>query len=118
MRRILFTVSVLALSAVAPGLAAAQGPGDSAVRVQALTLGTNYPVTGLAASVTGCSGGPAAARVTTGMDGTATASVPLGCYRVAVTKVPAGCSLDGGPTVQVTTFPGLAPQAVFHVRCA
>ena len=118
MRRILFTVPAIVALAAVPGLAAANGPGGSAVRVQALEMGQNFPVTGLGASVTACTGGRAAATVITGADGTATASVPLGCYRVAVTTVPAGCSLDGAKTVQVGAFPGMTPSAVFHVRCA
>ncbi|MGF6884390.1 hypothetical protein ABIA39_005625 [Nocardia sp. GAS34] len=118
MRRILFTVPAIVALAAVPGLAAANGLGASGVRVQALEMGQNFPVTGLGASVTPCSGGRAAATVTTGADGAATASVPLGCYRVVVTTVPAGCSLDGPNTVQVGTFPGVTPSAVFHVRCA
>ncbi|WP_067676884.1 prealbumin-like fold domain-containing protein [Nocardia miyunensis] len=116
MRRILFTASALAALALTPGLAAAQGPG--AIRVQASTLGTNFPVTGLSTSVTPCSGGSAVAAATTGANGTGTASVPFGCYRVKVTAVPSGCSLDGKPTVQVVALPGMSPQAAFHVRCA
>jgi len=118
LRRILFTVPAIVALAAVPGLAAANGLGGSAVRVQALEMGQNFPVMGLGASVTACAGGRAAATVTTGTDGTATASVPLGCYRVVVTTVPAGCSLDGASTVQVGTLPGVTPAAVFHVRCA
>jgi hypothetical protein len=122
LRRILFTASVVAAAALTPALAvqpsSAQGLGQSAIRVHALILGQNYPVTGLGASVADCSGGRAVARVTTGMDGTATAQVPVGCYRVAVTTIPAGCSLDGAPAVQVTALPVATPEATFHVRCA
>lgn len=118
MRRILFTVPAIVALAAVPGLAAANGLGGSAVRVQALQMGQNFPVTGLGATITACSGGRPAATVTTGNDGTATAPVPLGCYRVAVTTVPAGCSLDGAKTIQVGAFPGVTPSAVFHVRCA
>lgn len=118
MRRILFTASALAVLALTPALAAAQGPGQVAVRLQASTLGTNFPVTGLSASLTPCSGGPAVATATTGANGTGTASVPLGCYRVKVTAVPSGCSLDGNPAVQVVALPGMSPQAAFRVRCA
>lgn len=118
MRRTLFTTSVLAVLALTPGLAAAQGLGQVTIRVQASTMGTNFPVTGLGTSVTPCSGGTAVASATTGAHGTATASVPLGCYRVKVTAVPSGCSLDGNPTTQVVAMPGTSPQAVYRVRCA
>ncbi len=122
LRRILFTASVLAACALAPGVAAAQGLsaqglGDSTIRVQALTLDHNFPVAGLATAVKGCGGGRAT-TVTTGDNGTALATVPLGCYQVTVTTVPGGCSLDGSPTARVTVLPGLPQQAIFHVRCA
>ncbi|MQY20801.1 hypothetical protein [Nocardia macrotermitis] len=118
MRRTLFTASILTGLALTPGLAAAQGLGQVTIQVQASTLGTNFPVTGLTTTVTPCSGGKPVASATTGPKGTATALVGLGCYRVKATAVPAGCSLDGNPTTQVVALPGSSPRATYHVRCA
>ncbi|MFF2552372.1 hypothetical protein ACFVUS_15315 [Nocardia sp. NPDC058058] len=117
MRSMLFALSVVGAAVALAPLAAADPAGDSAVKVQAVYGVEQFPIAGVTADVTPCTGGPAAGTITTGRDGSATFIGGSGCYRVQV-ATPTGCSLDGDAAQQVSTVPGIIPVATFRFRCA
>ncbi|WP_405489730.1 hypothetical protein [Nocardia sp. NBC_00511] len=117
MRRPLFILSLLAVAAAVSPLAAAEGPTDPAVKVQAVYGPEQFPMAGVATDVSPCAGGASVATLTTGNDGAALYNGAPGCYAVKV-SAPVGCALDGDATQQVTSVQGVTAVATFRFRCA
>lgn len=118
MRRSLFVISVLGAALAMSPLAAAEGPAaDSSVQVKAVYGSEQFPIAGVTAEISPCSGGPALTTVTTDATGTATLNVAAGCYRVQAGTL-SGCAVDGYAVQQVTVVPGISPIASFRFRCA